>query len=116
VVIYVAGLAGYLLAKCAATAQRRKAKDWHDIAFVLINNDVGGPTGAAEEVNVVFSADLAAAATMLDDLAANFADPQAQGPQVYADQVTLDDPNLDFATSAADAVLAVEIFLSELNR
>ncbi len=116
VTINVAGLAGFLLAKCAAAGERRKTKDWYDIAFVLINNDAGGPTGAAGAVNDAFSTDLAAATTMLDDLAANFADPKAQGPQAYADQVTLDHPDVDFATAAADAVLAIDAFLAKLNR
>ncbi len=53
---------------------------------------------------------------MLDDMAANFVDPQAQGSQAYAEQVTLDHPDADYATAAADAVLAVKAFLAELNR
>ncbi|MGI8873550.1 MAG: hypothetical protein ACR2KP_04345, partial [Egibacteraceae bacterium] len=42
--INVTGLAGFLLAKAAAARSRRKAKDWYDIAFVLLHNDRGGPT------------------------------------------------------------------------
>jgi hypothetical protein len=40
--VNVTGLAGFLLAKCAAALARRKTKDWYDIAFVLLHNDVGG--------------------------------------------------------------------------
>ena len=116
VIINVTGLAGFLLAKCAAARERRKTKDWYDIGFVLSNNDAGGPAGAAEAVNAAFGEDLAGVSMMLDDLAANFADPQAQGPRAYAGQVTVDDPQLDSATAAADAVLAVEAFLEGLNR
>jgi hypothetical protein len=35
--INVTGLAGFLLAKMAAAHGRLKAKDWYDIAFVLLN-------------------------------------------------------------------------------
>ena len=41
--VYVTGLSGFLLAKCAAAHSRRKSKDWYDIAFVLLHNDAGGP-------------------------------------------------------------------------
>jgi hypothetical protein len=34
--INVTGLGGYLLAKTAAARSRRKAKDWYDIAYVLM--------------------------------------------------------------------------------
>ncbi len=116
VMINVAGLAGFLLAKCAAARERRKPKDWYDIAFVLINNDQGGPAGAASAVNAIFSADLDGVSTLLDDLAANFASPQSQGPQAYAEQTTLDHPDLNFSGAAADAVLAVEVFVDGLDR
>jgi hypothetical protein len=36
--VKVAGLAGFLLAKSAAARARQKAKDWYDIAFVLLHN------------------------------------------------------------------------------
>ena len=45
--INITGLAGFLLAKVAAAHGRRKPKDWYDIAFVLLNNDRGGPQAAA---------------------------------------------------------------------
>lgn len=79
--INVTGLAGYLLAKCAAAHSRRKRKDWYDIAFVLLHNDQGGPEAAARRVLHLFGADLAALRTALGDLQANFANPRAQGPE-----------------------------------
>lgn len=112
--VNVTGLAGFLLAKCAAARSRRTSKDWYDIAFVLIHNDAGGSHEAAQAVVDRFGNEVHAQRTTLDDLLANFATPDAQGPQGYAEQMTFDYPNLDHATAAADAVLAVEAFHSRL--
>jgi hypothetical protein len=108
--VNVTGLAGFLLAKCAAALSRRKPKDWYDIAFVLIHNDVGGPVEAAEAVLARFGAELAGVRTALDDLHANFADPGAQGSQAYAEQMLADHPELERTTLLADAVVAVDAF------
>lgn len=43
-------MAGFLLAKVAAAHGRRKEKDWYDIAFVLLHNNHGDATAAAERV------------------------------------------------------------------
>lgn len=48
--------------------------------------------------------------TALDDLIANFSDPADQGPIAYAGQMLVDHPDEDYATVAADAVLAVGDF------
>lgn len=107
----VTGLAGFLLAKAAAARARRARKDWYDIAFVLLHNDRGGPQQAADAVRTMFSADLVGPVrTSLDDLLANFTGPGDQGPSAYAEQMHLDHPDLDTATLAADAVLAVGAF------
>ncbi len=58
-----AGIAGFLLAKCAATRSRRKPKDWYDIAYVLLHNDIGGPAAATEAVLDKFEQDLRAVMT-----------------------------------------------------
>ncbi len=109
--VNVTGLAGFLLAKAAAARSRRTPKDWYDIAFVLLHNDRGGPQQAADAVREMFDADLVGAVrTSLDDLLANFRGRRDQGPTAYAEQMHLDHPDLDFATLAADAVLAVEAF------
>ena len=112
--VNVAGLAGFLLAKCAAALSRRKPKDWYDIAFVLMHNDMGGPDEAAEAVLECFGSELSAARTSLDDLLANFSTPDAQGPRAYVEQMLIDHPDFDEATIAADAVLAVGTFHSRL--
>jgi len=109
--VNVTGLAGFLLAKAAAAHSRRKPKDWYDIAFVLLHNDDGGPTEAADAVLTSFATDLVGPVrTALDDLAANFNSPGDQGPDAYASQMHLDHPELSPATLAADAVLAVSEF------
>lgn len=108
--VNVSGLAGFLLAKTAAAYSRRKTKDWYDIAFVLMHNDAGGPAAAARLVRDRFGGELQAIRTALDDLRANFAAPGTQGPQAYVQQMRIDHPDLDAATLAADAVLAVEEF------
>lgn len=41
-----AGLGGYLLAKATAVVSRGFDKDFYDFAFVILNNDFGGPTQA----------------------------------------------------------------------
>ena len=113
--VNVSGLAGFLLAKCAAARSRRKPKDWYDIAFVLLHNDAGGPEEAALAVVAKFGGELGAVRTALDDLRANFGTLDAQGPQAYADQMTIDHPDLHRAALLADAVLAVETFHTRLS-
>lgn len=109
--VNVSGLAGFLLAKSAAARSRRLPKDWYDVAFVLLHNDVGGAASAADAVRARFEPDLVGAVrTALDDLLANFTNPGDQGPVAYAEQMLTDHPELDAATVAADAVLAVEAF------
>lgn len=109
--VNVTGLAGFLLAKTAAANSRRKPKDWYDIAFVLLHNDLGGPREAAGEVLSRFGDELTGSIrTAIGDLRANFATPTTQGPLAYADQILLDHPELDRATVTADAVVAVDGF------
>jgi len=112
--VNVTGLAGFLLAKCAAARSRRQPKDWYDIAFVLQHNDIGGPEAAAKAVREKFGAETKAFRSGLDDLQANFADPNAQGPQAYAGQMLIDHPGLERTTLLADAVVSVQAFVDEM--
>jgi Nucleotidyl transferase AbiEii toxin, Type IV TA system len=112
--INVSGLAGFLLAKTAAAYSRRKPKDWYDLVFVLLNNDHGDALAAAQRVRQLFGASIPAVAGQLTDLSANFAGPDAQGTRAYADQITLDHPEIDPAAAAADGQLAVNAFCSAL--
>ena len=57
--------AGFLLAKCAAAHSRRQPKDWYDIAFVLLHNDLGGPAEAANAVTEKFRSELSILKTVL---------------------------------------------------
>ncbi|MGE4164145.1 MAG: hypothetical protein AB7G23_20680 [Vicinamibacterales bacterium] len=114
--INVTGLAGFLLAKCAAARSRRKPKDWYDIAFVLLHNNAGGPDHAAETVRRVFPTELESVRTTLDDLRANFTDLDSQGTQAYVQQMLVDHPGLDPAQLRADAVLAVDAFCAGVTR
>ena len=108
--VLVTGLAGFLLAKTAAAFGRRLPKDWYDIAFVLLHNDEGGPHAAAQVILDCFVDDLTGMKPALDDLKANFADPEAQGPTAYAEQLEIDHPEIESQTARADAVVAVESF------
>ncbi|MEX2259029.1 MAG: nucleotidyl transferase AbiEii/AbiGii toxin family protein [Woeseia sp.] len=112
--VNVTGLAGFLLAKCAAARSRRQPKDWYDIAFVLQHNDIGGPEAAARAVLEKFGAETRAFRSGLDDLLANFADRNAQGPQAYAVQMLIDHPELERKTLLADAVVSVQAFFDEI--
>jgi len=105
------GLAGFLLAKAAAAHSRRKAKDWYDIAFVLLYNSEGGPSNAVTAVLTKFGSELTGVTRRaLDDLLANFQSSRDQGPEAYVSQMLLDHPDSDPVTLAADAILAVEAF------
>lgn len=50
----------------------------------------------------------------VEDLLANFATPDAQGPRAYVAQMLLDYPSLDEVTVAADAVVVVDAFHAAL--
>ena len=109
--VNVTGIAGFLLAKVAAARSRRKPKDWYDLAFVLLHNDIGGPQAAASAVIARFGNQLTGEIRLaLDDLAANFKSRDAQGPQAYTAQMLLDHPELEEAQVLADAILAVAAF------
>jgi len=62
-----------------------------------------------------FGDQLASVQIALDDLAANFADHDAQGPRAYAQQMAIDHLEIDGATALADAVVAVQAFCRRLK-
>ena len=112
----VAELSGFLLAKTSAARERRAAKDWYDIAFVLLHNDLGGAAAAGRRTVELFSRELTGGPirTALDDLLANFELPEAQGPEAYANQMLIDHDDMEEATLRADAVTAVSEFHAAL--
>lgn len=112
----VAGLAGYLLAKTHAAYRRRATKDWYDVTYVLIHNDAGGPRQAAVAVINRFADDITGETrTALDDLASNFAGPDAQGPQAYAETMLDLHPEHDWDLLVNDAIAAVDQFSAMLD-
>lgn len=115
--VNVTGLAGFLLAKTAAAYGRHKAKDYYDIAFVLLHhNEVFDETGPVDPADVVLQR-LGAPSelrTAIEDLAANFCDDRAQGVGAYVEQLLINNPGLDPATTATDARLAAAAFTRTL--
>ena len=93
--INVTGLGGFLLAKLAAAHGRRKAKDWYDIAYVLLHNDAGGPQAAAAHIEATFPGVFRSGSprTWLVDARANFHDDRSQGTEAYADEALLHQPD-----------------------
>jgi hypothetical protein len=82
----------------------------------LLNNDLGGPAAAASAVIEKFSGELGSLKTALDDLAANFVEPDAQGPIAYAKQFLIEHPDYGSVTAKTDAIVAVEEFHGALNQ
>ena len=82
----------------------------YDIAFVLAHNEAGGPQQAAEAVIACFGGERATLRSAMDDLLANFAEPNAQGPCAYAEQMRVDHPEMDNTVLRADAVVSVRTF------
>jgi len=110
--VNVTGLAGFLLAKTAAAHGRHKAKDYYDIAFVLLHHNLGSES-AAERVLARFGLP-ASMRTPLLDLQANFTDEASIGAEAYVRQMTQDHPEVDPGQAALDGVLAVREFTSVL--
>lgn len=113
----VTGLAGFLLAKTAAAFGRHAAKDYYDIAFVLLHhNEVFDESGPLDPTDVVLRR-LGAPVELrsaIEDLAANFSDDRAQGAEAYVEQLLINNPGLDPVTAATDARLAVGAFTRTL--
>ncbi|MDR2986152.1 MAG: nucleotidyl transferase AbiEii/AbiGii toxin family protein, partial [Nocardiopsaceae bacterium] len=112
--VRVATLPAYLLAKTHAAYGRRLAKDFYDIAYVVLHNDAGGAAAAAERVRQVFPRDLLGqTATALKELAANFSDESAQGSLAYATTMQALHPDLN-ADVLANDMLADSRIASDL--
>jgi len=110
--VNVTALAGFLLAKTAAAHGRHKAKDYYDIAFVLLHHNPG-PDSPAARVLARFGVP-AQMRTPLIDLQANFAGDATQGTEAYMLQMTQDHPEVPAEVAAADAQLAVTEFTRTL--
>jgi hypothetical protein len=114
--VRVATLPAYLLAKTHAAYGRGIAKDWYDIAYVVLHNDDGGPDAAAERVRTTFASDLIGQTrTAVDELAANFIDDGAQGSIAYSQTMVSLYPDLDPDVLANDAVAGIAAFVAGLD-
>lgn len=111
-----AGLEGYLMAKAHAVRHRGLDRDCYDLAFVLIYNRAGGPAQAAELLRGgQFAKDVASARALWHEIEARFAETDAFGPQSYAKQALLVDPEADSAELRQSAVSAVAEFIAGLD-
>jgi hypothetical protein len=108
------GIAGFLLAKVAAAHGRRAAKDFYDIAYVLLHNDLGGHEAATLQVIEKLGHRLTGLRTAIVELAAAFEQPTYEGARAYAEQVVLNASGMDRSAAAADAVTVVSYFCERL--
>lgn len=93
---------------------RQTEKDWYDIAFVLLHNDLGGPEEAIVAVQRRFGRELNPLRSALLDPASDFAADGAQGPAAYASQMVADHPEVDHASAVTEAQLSVTMFCQAL--
>ncbi len=111
-----AELSGYLLSKCVAARTRGAAKDFYDLAYVLLHNRAGGPRQAAA---ILAKSDVNRAAIVLAstlvEIGERYRTPNAVGPTGYAEEALRAEPEADEAELRADAVAAVGEFLSHLD-
>jgi hypothetical protein len=108
------GTAGFLLAKVAAAHGRRAPKDFYDIAYVLLHNDLGGHEAATQHVIEKLGHRLAGLRTAIVELAAAFEQPTHEGARAYAEQVILNAAGIEAGAAAADAVTVVSYFCEQL--
>ena len=111
-----AKLGGYLLSKLVTVRDRGAAKDFYDLAYVLLHNRAGGPREAAEVLLAGHLRDsLPALRSILIEVRERYRIPTTLGPQGFATQSLLLDPELDESELRADAVAAVREFLDALE-
>jgi len=111
-----AGLEGYLLSKCFAARHRGAAKDYYDLAYVLIHNQAGGPREAAKLLREgKFSDQLADLNSIFEEIDARFASSAAYAAASYAAQMQIVDPGLEEGVLRTDATVAVGEFLAALG-
>ncbi len=115
--VRVATVPGYLLAKVHAAHGRGYQKDWYDIVYVLLHNDLGGPADAARAVLNQFAGSLVGRTdTALRELEANFNTAYAQGARAYVSITRELHPEEDGDQLSNDAIAAVAEFLGVLGQ
>lgn len=95
-------------ATAGSTAESRKSPRLSDDAEAIVFTD-------REAILAKFAGELDSVRAALDYLLVNFASIEPQGPQAYADQMTVDHPELGPTTLFADAVTAVGTFGGRLT-
>lgn len=112
-----AKLGGYLLSKLVAARTRGAEKDFYDLTYVLLHNRAGGPREAAADLLDGHLRDrLIRLRSTLLEIRERFRIPNAIGPDGFASQSLLLDPELDEAELRADAVAAMGEFLEAVER
>lgn len=111
-----AGLGGYLLSKCFAVRHRALAKDFYDLAYVLIHNQAGGPRQAAELLRAgKLSDELADLSSLFEEIDARYSSSSTFAVGSYASQMLLVDPELDENVLRTNATVAVREFFEALG-
>lgn len=111
-----AGLQGYLLSKCVAVRTRAAPKDYYDLAYVLQHNREGGPEQAARKLlDGELSGALSALKSTLLEVCERYRSFADIGPEGYAEQALLVDPQAVEAELRADAVDVVQRFFATLG-
>ncbi len=112
-----AGLEGYLISKCVTVRTRSAAKDYYDLAYVLLYNRAGGPEQAAQRLRQGPLADaVQQLRTTFLEVRERYRRPTDDGPRFYAEQALMIDPEANEALLRADAVDASARFFAELER
>jgi hypothetical protein len=111
-----AGLEGYLLSKCFAARHRGFAKDYYDLAYVLIHNQAGGPRDAAELVRAgKFKDHLPDLDSLFAEIDARFSSSSTYAAESYASQMLIVDPGLDESILRTNATIAIGEFLEAIG-
>ncbi len=111
-----AGLEGYLLSKCFAARHRGLAKDYYDLAYVLIHNQVGGPREVAKLLREgKFKKQLSDLNSLFEEIDARFSNNSTYATESYASQMLIVDPGLQESILRTNATVAVGEFLEALG-
>lgn len=111
-----AGLEGYLLSKCFAARHRGLAKDYYDLAYVLIHNQLGGPREAAGLLREgKFKDQLPELNSLFEEIDARFSSSSTYAAESYASQMRIVDPELEESVLRTNATIAVGEFLESLG-
>lgn len=116
VAVRFAGLEGYLISKCVTVRTRSAAKDYYDLAYVLLYNRAGGPEQTARRLREGTLADATRQLrTTFLEVRERYRRPTDDGPRFYAEQALLVDPDADEPLLRADAVDASARFFAALE-